>query len=51
MNTPKASLATRWRFGERGQSLVMVPALLTLLLGASALVVDMGNLYFPIRSF
>jgi len=46
MNIPKASLATRLRYGERGQSLVMVPALLTMLLGASALVVDMGNLYF-----
>jgi len=46
MNIPRASLATRWRFGERGQSLVMIPALLTMLLGASALVVDMGNLYF-----
>jgi len=46
MSVPKASIATRWRFGERGQSLVMIPALLTMLLGASALVVDMGNLYF-----
>jgi len=46
MSIPKASRATRWRYGERGQSLVMVPALLTMLLGASALVIDMGNLYF-----
>jgi hypothetical protein len=46
MSCPKASLATRFRYGERGQALVMVPALLTFLLAASALVVDMGNLYF-----
>ena len=32
--------------GERGQTLVMVPALLGFLLAASALVIDMGNLYF-----
>ena len=46
MSFRKASLATRFRYGERGQALVMVPALLTFLLAASALVVDMGNLYF-----
>jgi len=46
MNFPKASFATKRRYGERGQALVMVPALLTMLLAASALVVDMGNLYF-----
>ena len=46
MSFPKASFATKRRYGERGQALVMVPALLTMLLAASALVVDMGNLYF-----
>ena len=46
MSSSKTSFATKRRYGERGQALVMVPALLTMLLAASALVVDMGNLYF-----
>jgi len=46
MNRSKGSLASRLRFSERGQSLVMVPAVLGLLLAASAFVIDMGNLYF-----
>jgi hypothetical protein len=46
MNLSKGSLAHRLCYSERGQSLVLVPAVLVLLLGASALVIDMGNLYF-----
>ena len=46
MNRSKGPLASRLRFSERGQSLAMVPAVLGLLLAASALVIDMGNLYF-----
>ena len=46
MNRSKGSLASRLRFSERGQSLALVPAVLGLLLAASAFVIDMGNLYF-----
>jgi hypothetical protein len=46
MKLSKGSLAHRLCYGECGQSLVLVSSLLMFLLGSSALVIDMGNLYF-----
>jgi hypothetical protein len=46
MNFSKKSSFLGLLSSEHGQSLVLVPAVLVLLIGASALVIDMGNLYF-----
>jgi len=46
MKLHDAAMPRGRRDSERGQTLVMVPALLAFLLAASALVIDMGNLYF-----
>jgi Flp pilus assembly protein TadG len=46
MNLNNESIVRRVRDGQRGQSLVMIMVLLIALLGAGALVIDIGALYY-----
>lgn len=46
MNGPADSQARSARHGQRGQALLFVGFLLTAILGAAALVIDIGNLYY-----
>ena len=46
MKANNSSRVPRVRDRERGQTLVMVPLLLALLLAAAAVAIDMGNLYY-----
>ncbi len=43
MSRPPKSHVQRWN--ERGQTLVLVPLLLIVMLGICALVIDLGNIY------
>jgi Flp pilus assembly protein TadG len=46
MKAHNSSMVPRVRDRQRGQTLVMVPLLLALLLAAAAVAIDMGNLYY-----
>jgi Flp pilus assembly protein TadG len=46
MKAHNSSMVSRVRHSEGGQTLVMVPLLLALLLAAAAVAIDMGNLYY-----
>ena len=49
MNRKNESFVSPVRHGERGQSLILMAALLVGLLSMAALVIDLGNAYFSYR--
>ncbi len=49
MNRKNESFVSPVRHGERGQSLILMAALLVGLLSMAALVIDLGNVYFSYR--